>query len=96
MSATAYVGTEVDLAVRDSAAKVFDRTGVSLSEAIRLMISKTARDNCTPFDVDTALKEEFGDRIPNALTRQTIEKAERGEEIFHAKDAEDLFRQLGI
>ena len=32
----------------------------------------------------------------NALTRETIEKAERGEEIFHAKDAEDLFRQLGI
>ena len=33
---------------------------------------------------------------PNELTADTIRKARRGEDVFHAKDAEDLFRQLGI
>ena len=33
---------------------------------------------------------------PNELTADTIRKARRGEDVFHAKDAEDLFQQLGI
>jgi DNA-damage-inducible protein J len=32
----------------------------------------------------------------NTLTAETIAKARRGEDVFSAKDAEDLFRQLGI
>ena len=94
MSATAYVGTEVDPAVRDSAAKVLESIGLSLSDAIRLMISKTARDNRLPFDADAALEEEYGEKIPNALTRETMEKAERGEDVFYAKDFDDLLMQL--
>jgi hypothetical protein len=33
---------------------------------------------------------------PNELTADTLRKARRGEDVFHAKDAEDLFQQLGI
>ena len=94
MPTTAYVGTEIDPAVRDSASKVFDSIGVSLSEAIRLMISKTARDNSLPFDVSAALEEEYEKKIPNALTVETFEKINRGEDIHHAKDLDDLLRQL--
>ena len=96
MPATAYVGTEIDVAIIDAANQALHDTGFSLAEAIRLMVSKTARDKRLPFDAEAALEEEYGNEIPNALTRETIEKAERGEELFHAKDAEDLFRQLEI
>ena len=34
--------------------------------------------------------------IPNELTADTLRKARRGEDVFHAQDAEDLFQQLGI
>jgi predicted DNA-binding protein len=34
--------------------------------------------------------------IPNELTAETLRKAQRGEDIFYAKDAEDLFQQLEI
>ncbi len=34
--------------------------------------------------------------IPNELTADTILKARRGEEVFHATDAADLFKQLDI
>ncbi len=33
---------------------------------------------------------------PNALTRETMEKSARGEELRQAKDAKELFEQLGI
>lgn len=96
MSDSVFVGTQIDPSVRDVAVRALEMSGLSLSDAIHLMIAKTARDNRLPFDADAALEEEYGEEIPNALTRETIEKAERGEEIFYAKDAEDLFRQLGI
>ncbi|MBF8270325.1 MAG: Uncharacterized protein HW386_2034 [Gammaproteobacteria bacterium] len=33
---------------------------------------------------------------PNALTAETIRKARRGEEVFEAKNASELFKQLDI
>jgi predicted DNA-binding protein len=33
---------------------------------------------------------------PNALTAQTLKKSARGEDVFHAANAKDLFKQLGI
>ena len=33
---------------------------------------------------------------PNALTADTIGKARRGEDVFTATSASDLFKQLGI
>jgi len=34
--------------------------------------------------------------IPNAETIATIQAVDNGEGLYHAKDADDLFRQLGI
>jgi DNA-damage-inducible protein J len=34
--------------------------------------------------------------IPNALTAETLEKADRGEDLHEAEDAPDLFRKLGL
>lgn len=96
MPATAYVGAEIDQKIMDSAEQALHDTGFTLSDIIRLMVAKIARDKRLPFDAEAALEEEYGDEIPNALTRETIAKAERGEDVFHAKDADDLFRQLGI
>ena len=33
---------------------------------------------------------------PNALTSNTLLKSDKGEEVFHAANAADLFKQLGI
>jgi predicted DNA-binding protein len=35
-------------------------------------------------------------KSPNALTVQTLKKSARGEDVFHASNAKDLFKQLGI
>jgi len=33
---------------------------------------------------------------PNALTAETLRKSDRGEDVFFASNAADLFKQLGI
>ena len=77
MPANDYVRARIDPVIKNEAAIVLAKMGLTVSDLCRMALTRV-------------------DDIPNALTRETIEKAERGEEIFHAKDAEDLFRQLGI
>ena len=38
----------------------------------------------------------YSDNTPNAKTMKAIESIEKGEDLVEAKDAEDLFRKLGI
>jgi DNA-damage-inducible protein J len=52
---------------------------------MRIVLTRVARENALPFDLK-----------PNKLTRETLRKTAQGEEIHHAKDAADLFKQLGI
>ena len=42
---------------------------------------------------DGALPTEL---TPNPLTIETLAKGDRGEDLYSAKDAEDLFDQLGV
>ena len=86
MPANDYVGASFDPGIKNEAATVLAKMGLTVSDLCRMALTRVAHEKRLP----------FSDDIPNALTRETIEKAERGEEIFHAKDAEDLFRQLGI
>ncbi|NOT68889.1 MAG: addiction module antitoxin [Methylophilaceae bacterium] len=34
--------------------------------------------------------------VPNMLTAETLRKSDRGEEVFYATNATDLFKQLDI
>ena len=51
-----------------------------------MLLTRIAHDKCLPFD----------DEIPNALTQQTMDLVDRGEDLHKANDSNDLFRQLGI
>lgn len=81
--------------VLDGADKIFYEYGVTIPEAVRLMLIKTMEDKAPPFDIRATLKEVYGDRIPNRETFESFDAIERGE-VFHAKDFEDLMRQLEI
>ncbi len=90
MSANDYVRARIAPAIKNEAATVLATMGLTVSDLCRMALTRVANEKRLPFSA------EIPNEIPNDLTRETIEKAERGEEIFHAKDAEDLFRQLGI
>ncbi|MEI6242928.1 MAG: hypothetical protein WCP39_05945 [Chlamydiota bacterium] len=38
----------------------------------------------------------YGSHLPNDETLQAIEQAEKGENLVHCKDINDLFKKLGI
>ena len=93
MKKSVHVGAELPSELKETADRVFYDFGVTISEAIYLMIFKTVKDNCPPFDIKAALKEKYGDKIPNRETLEAFEAIERGD-VHHAKDIDDLLRQL--
>ena len=86
MSKTTVIHTRINADLKAGAENILDSIGISVSEAIRLFYRQIELHHGIPFDV----------KIPNKLTTQTLCKSERGEDVHSAKDADDLFDQLGI
>lgn len=86
MATTAFVRARIDGAVKDEAASVLAEMGLTVSDVVRIVLTKVAREKALPFEM----------RVPNKLTTETIVGSERGEDVHHAKDTADLFDQLGI
>ncbi len=85
MPATDYVRARIDPVIKEEAANVLAGIGLTVSDACRMMLTKIARDKCLPFGHE-----------PNAETIEVLEQIERKENLHCAKDADDLFAQLGI
>jgi len=86
MAATAYVRARIDEKLKEEATAVLADMGLTVSDVVRIVLTKVAKEKALPFEM----------RVPNKLTAETLVKSERGEDIHHAKDADDLFEQLGI
>lgn len=86
MAANAFVRARVDEALKNEAATVLAEMGLTVSDLVRITLTKVAREKALPFDM----------RIPNDLTAKTIVDSEKGLDVHKAKDADDLFNQLGI
>jgi DNA-damage-inducible protein J len=85
MATNAVVRSRISAEVKEKAAAVLEEMGLTVSDVMRIVLTRVARENALPFDLK-----------PNKLTRETLRKTAQGEEIHHAKDAADLFKQLGI
>ena len=68
MSATAVVRARIDEKVKRKASKALERMGLSMSDAIRLMLIRVAEEKALPFDVYE----------PNEETIAAMKVAERG------------------
>ena len=85
MAENAVVRSRINVVVKDQATAVLETMGLSVSDVMRILLTRIAKDKAIPFDLN-----------PNKLTRETLRKSVRGEEVHHAKDAKDLFEKLGI
>ena len=83
MAANALVQTRIDSVVKDEAASVLKAMGLTVSDAVRLMLVRVARDKELPFDV----------RTPNATTIAAIEESRRGG-LPRANSVTDLMEAL--
>ena len=68
MATDTVVRARIDGHVKEEATRVLDKMGLSVSDAIRMLLIRVARENALPFDV----------RIPNAETAAAIEEARQG------------------
>lgn len=51
MAATALVQTRIDPAIKEEAAAVLASMGLSISDAVRMMLVRVAAEKALPFDV---------------------------------------------
>ena len=86
MSADAVVRARIDGQVKEEAAAVLADMGLSVSDAIRMMLVRVAAEKSMPFEV----------RVPNAKMAAAMRASDRNEGITRATDAEEMFRKLGI
>ncbi|WP_374626981.1 type II toxin-antitoxin system RelB/DinJ family antitoxin [Devosia sp.] len=66
MAATAFVRARMDEKTRDAAAAVLQEMGLTVSDVIRMTLTRVARDGALPFEL----------KIPNAETRAAMAEAE--------------------
>jgi len=85
MATNAVVRSRISAEVKDKATAVLEEMGLSVSDVIRVVLTRVAREEALPFDLK-----------PNKLTRETMRKTARGVGVHQAKDAADLFNKLGI
>lgn len=86
MKVDTVVRARVDADTKDMATKALADMGLSVSDFIRMALVRVAHDKAVPFAV----------KVPNPQTVRSMEKSARGEGVRKAKNADDLFRKLGI
>lgn len=67
--AAGMVHIRVDEKIKAKAAKNLAAMGLTVSDAVRLLLTRVATEKAMPFDL----------RVPNRMTREAIEAGERGE-----------------
>jgi len=85
MATNAVVRSRIDADVKEKATAVLEEMGLTVSDVMRIVLTRVAKENALPFDLK-----------PNRLTRETMRKTAQGAEVHQAKDAADLFHKLGI
>ncbi|MDD2677343.1 MAG: type II toxin-antitoxin system RelB/DinJ family antitoxin [Methylacidiphilaceae bacterium] len=83
MSANELVQARIDGATKEEAAAVLAAMGLTVSDAVRLLLKKVAQDKALPFEP----------LIPNATTIQAMKDARAGR-VTKAADLDTLFRDL--
>jgi DNA-damage-inducible protein J len=85
MATDTVVRARIDTATKDQATEALAAMGLSVSDAIRLLLVRVAADKEFPFPV----------KVPNAITRKAMAELEEGKGKRFAS-ADELFKDLGI
>jgi DNA-damage-inducible protein J len=81
--ASTMVHVRVDEKTKEKTAKILAGMGISVADAVRVLLVRVAAEKALPFDV----------RVPNAATVKAMRAADRGK---RSRSADALFKELGI
>jgi len=80
---TTMIHIRIDPDLKARASRTLDAMGLSLSEAVRVFLTRVATDQAIPFDL----------RVPNAQTVAAMEAGDRGE-VVKFGSVEELMADL--
>ena len=83
MAANALVQARINRAIKKEAAIVLETMGLTVSDAVRLLLTRVAHDHSLPFDP----------LVPNAKTIEAMKEARRGE-LHAVNTVDDLMAEL--
>jgi DNA-damage-inducible protein J len=86
MAKSAMIRARVDPSLKEDAENVFDALGLSATQAITLFYQQVKWYRGLPFEV----------RVPNDVTLQTFRDTDDGQNLVHSRDAQDMFKKLGL
>ena len=85
MATDSVVRARIDTATKDQATEALAAMGLSVSDAIRLLLVRVAADKEFPFPV----------KVPYATTRKAMAELEKGKGKRFAS-SDELFKDLGL
>jgi DNA-damage-inducible protein J len=86
MQKSAVIQASINPKLKAEAEIIFEKLGLSISEAITLFYQQVKLAKGLPFEI----------RVPNKTTRKTFEETDGGKGIVRCKDETELFKALGI
>ena len=86
MSKTATIRARIEPNLKGKAEHIFQQLGLTTTQAITLFYKQVELKKGLPFSV----------AIPNKNTRKTFSDTDAGRELIICKDADDMFKKLGI
>jgi len=96
MPANALVQTRIDAEVKDRATAVLERLGLTVSDAVRILLTRTANEGALPFDLGGADHDAwFRAKVLEALADTRPDMAHEDVEAHFAKRRADALRIVG-
>jgi len=86
MIKTATVRARIQPRLKDHVESVFHRLGLNPTQAITIFYKQVELRDGLPFDL----------AIPTAATRKTFDATDAGRDLIVCKDADAMFKKLGI
>jgi DNA-damage-inducible protein J len=86
MSKSAMVRARLEPELKEHAEEVFQRLGLSVTQAITMFYKQVEIRKGLPFNV----------AIPTSETIETFEATDADRDLIMCKDSEDMFNKLGI
>ena len=96
MTANALVQTRIASDVRDRASEVLDRMGLTISDAVRILLTRTANEGALPFDLGGADHDAwFRAKVLEALADTRPDMSHEDVEAHFAKRRAEALRKAG-
>ena len=86
MAATAFVRARIDEAIKDEAAAVLAEMGLTVSDVVRMTLTRVAKDRALPLEL----------KMPNPETRKAMQESRAMMKVRQTRfaDAQELFNAL--